>query len=93
MCNLFLLAEKLAEKTEFLEQKAPSNEAARYYFYLGRINAVQLRYSEAYTNLQKALRKGPRDSAKGFRSTVRYDSHFLIHSSRSLSSLSSFNCS
>jgi len=68
--KLYDQAEKLAEKTEFPEHKAPTNEAARYYFYLGRINAVQLRYSEAYDNLQKALRKGPRDSAKGFRSIV-----------------------
>eukprot|EP01127_Copromyxa_protea_P001460 TRINITY_DN11444_c0_g1_i1.p1 TRINITY_DN11444_c0_g1~~TRINITY_DN11444_c0_g1_i1.p1 ORF type:complete len:480 (-),score=123.03 TRINITY_DN11444_c0_g1_i1:66-1505(-) len=68
--KLYDQAEKLAEKTEFLEHKAPSNEAARYYFYLGRINAVQLRYSDAFNNLQKALRKGPRDSANGWRSIV-----------------------
>jgi len=68
--KLYEQADKLAEKTTFPEQKASSNEAARYHFYLGRINAVQLKYTDAYTNLQKALRKGPRDSAKGFRSIV-----------------------
>jgi len=66
--NLYDQAEKLASKTEFLENKAPTNEAARYYFYMGRINAIQLSYTNASVNLQKALRKGPRDSARGFRS-------------------------
>lgn len=68
--HLYEQAEKLASKTEFNEQKASSNEAARYYFYLGCINAVQLSYTAAYNNLQKALRKGPRETAKGFRSIV-----------------------
>eukprot|EP01126_Amoeba_proteus_P063279 TRINITY_DN8706_c0_g2_i8.p1 TRINITY_DN8706_c0_g2~~TRINITY_DN8706_c0_g2_i8.p1 ORF type:complete len:481 (+),score=100.59 TRINITY_DN8706_c0_g2_i8:113-1555(+) len=68
--NLYDQAEKFASKAEFNEQKVLSNEAARYYFYLGRINAVQLSYSSAYDNLQKALRKGPRETAKGFRSIV-----------------------
>lgn len=66
--NLYDQAEKLASKTEFLESKASTNEAARYYFYLGRINAIQLSYTNASVNLQKALRKGPRDTARGFRS-------------------------
>jgi len=68
--KLYDQAEKLASKTKFEEEKASTNDAARYYFYLGVINAVQLSYSVAYTNLQKALRKGPRDTAKGFRSIV-----------------------
>jgi len=73
--NLYDQADKLASKVEFKTDKAGSNEVARYYYYLGRINAVQLSYSEAYRNLQQALRKGPRESANGFRSTV---SKFLL---------------
>jgi len=68
--NLYDQAEKLASKTEFKTDKASSNELARYHFYLGRINAIQLSYTDAYRNLQQALRKGPRESAKGFRSIV-----------------------
>jgi 26S proteasome regulatory subunit N3 len=68
--NLYDQAEKLASHTKFAEEKASTNEAARYHFYLGRINAVQLNYTSASTNLQKALRKGPRDTAPGFRSIV-----------------------
>jgi len=68
--NLYDQAEKLASKTEFKTDKASSNELARYHFYLGRINAIQLSYTDAYRNLQQALRKGPREAAKGFRSIV-----------------------
>eukprot|EP01125_Pyxidicula_operculata_P002272 TRINITY_DN12171_c0_g1_i1.p1 TRINITY_DN12171_c0_g1~~TRINITY_DN12171_c0_g1_i1.p1 ORF type:complete len:494 (-),score=97.84 TRINITY_DN12171_c0_g1_i1:38-1519(-) len=68
--NLYDQADKLASKTEMKTEKANSNELARYHFYLGRINAVQLNYSEAHNNLLNALRKGPRDSACGFRSIV-----------------------
>jgi len=65
----------LPAKLSFLEQKASTNEGARYYFYLGKINAIQLSYTAASVNLQKAIRKGPRDTAKGFRSIA---TKFLI---------------
>jgi len=68
--NLYDQAEKLASKTEFKTDKASTNELARYHFYLGRINVIQLSYTDAYRNLQQALRKGPRESAKGFRAIV-----------------------
>jgi len=42
---------------------------------LGRIKAIQLSYTHSSINLQKALRKGPRDSARGFRSIA---TKFLI---------------
>lgn len=64
------LAEKLAAKTEFKSEHASSNDAARYHFYLGRIYAIQLRYAEAFSNLEQAIRKGPRRGARGFRSIV-----------------------
>jgi len=68
--KLYDQADKLATKTKFEEVKAATNEAARYFFYLGCINAVQLNYGDAEQNLQKASRKGPRDGAPGFRSLV-----------------------
>jgi len=73
--NLYEQADKLANKTELKTDKALTNELARYHYYLGRINAVQLSYSEAYRNLQLALRRGPRDTACGFRATV---TQFLV---------------
>jgi 26S proteasome regulatory subunit N3 len=68
--KLYDQAEKLAERTPFKFDKASTYEAARYHFYLGKINAIKLCYTEAYNNLQQALRKGPRTSGKGFRSIV-----------------------
>jgi len=68
--NLFDQAEKLVQKSEFKQEHATSNEAARYHYYLGRIYAIQLRYSDAFVNLQLAIRKGPRSGAKGFRSSA-----------------------
>lgn len=73
--NLYEQADKLASKTELVMDKAATNELARYHFYLGRINAIQLSYSDAFRNLQQALRRGPRDTARGFRSSV---TQFLI---------------
>ncbi|TQS35806.1 hypothetical protein Golomagni_03761 [Golovinomyces magnicellulatus] len=36
-----------------------SNQVARYAYYLGRIRAVQLKYTEAHTHLTAAVRKAP----------------------------------
>eukprot|EP01120_Amphizonella_sp_Union-15-10_P015771 TRINITY_DN8175_c0_g1_i1.p1 TRINITY_DN8175_c0_g1~~TRINITY_DN8175_c0_g1_i1.p1 ORF type:complete len:489 (-),score=91.63 TRINITY_DN8175_c0_g1_i1:48-1514(-) len=68
--NLFDQADKLSTKTEFKEDSATSNQLARYYYYLGRINSVQLNYTEGFTFLSQALRKAPRVTARGFRATV-----------------------
>jgi 26S proteasome regulatory subunit N3 len=68
--NLYDQAEKLASKTDFREEGASSNELARYYYYQGRIKAVQLNYTEAYEYLQQALRKAPTSAARGFRATA-----------------------
>ncbi len=56
-------------KTQFPES-ASNNEWARYLYYLGRIKAIQLEYSEAHKNLVQSLRKAPQHSAMGFRHTV-----------------------
>ena len=56
-------------KTTFPES-ASNNEWARFLYYLGRIKAIQLEYTEAHKNLVQSLRKAPQKSAVGFRHTV-----------------------
>lgn len=68
--NLFDQADKFIAKSKFPET-ASNNEGARYLYYTGRIKAIQLEYSEAYTCLLQAIRKAPQDSAVGFLQTVR----------------------
>lgn len=68
--NLHDQADKLATKIEFKEEGASSNELARYYYYLGRVKAVQLKYTEAFQLLQQSLRKAPTATANGFRASV-----------------------
>jgi 26S proteasome regulatory subunit N3 len=48
--NLYDQADKLVSKSVFPES-ANNNEIARHHYYLGRIKAIQLEYSEAYTHL------------------------------------------
>ena len=64
--NLYEQAEKLISKTTFPEN-ANNNESARYLFYLGKIKATQLDYSEAFKNLNQAIRKAPQNAAIGFK--------------------------
>ena len=46
---------------------ASNNQVARYLYYLGRIRAIQLSYSEAHAHLTAATRKAPSSSvAAGF---------------------------
>merc|ERR1712012_887352 len=66
--NLYDHANKLVLKETFPEQVSNS-EWARYLYYLGRIKAIQLDYSEAHKHLVQSLRKAP-SSATGFRHTV-----------------------
>ena len=67
--NLYEQADKLVSKSVFPES-ASNNEWARYLYYLGRIQAAQLDYSEAHKHLLQALRKAPQTSAVGFKQTV-----------------------
>jgi len=62
--NLVDQAQRLVSKTVWPES-AGNSEAARFLYYLGRIKAIQLDYSEANTNLELAIRKAPK-SAVGF---------------------------
>jgi 26S proteasome regulatory subunit N3 len=63
-------ARQLAEKTEF-PSAAPHAEVARNQYYIGRIAALQLNYSQALTHLTQAMRKAPEKTAAGFKLTVQ----------------------
>ncbi|KAJ3746743.1 PCI domain-containing protein [Lentinula detonsa] len=56
--SLYDQADKLVSKTTF-PVSAGNPQFARYHYYLGRIKAVQLNYSDAHTNLQQAIRRAP----------------------------------
>lgn len=68
--NLFEQADKLVSKSNFPDS-ASNNEWARFLFYLGRIKAAQLEYSDAHKHLLQAMRKAPQHSAVGFKQTVQ----------------------
>ncbi|KAF2455296.1 proteasome regulatory subunit C-terminal-domain-containing protein [Lineolata rhizophorae] len=51
-------ADLLVAQTQF-PAAAPNNEVARYLYYLGRIRAIQLSYTEAHEHLTSATRKSP----------------------------------
>ncbi|KAH9869131.1 hypothetical protein IAQ61_006336 [Plenodomus lingam] len=51
-------ADLLVAQTQF-PSNAPNNQVARYLFYLGRIRAIQLSYTEAHEHLVSATRKSP----------------------------------
>ena len=67
--NLYDQADKLVSKSTFPET-ASNNEWARFLYYIGRIRAIQLDYTEAHKNLMQAIRKAPQHSAIGFKQTV-----------------------
>lgn len=68
--NLYDQAEKLVSKSSFPDT-ATNNEWARFLYYLGRIKAAQLEYTEAHKHLVQAMRKAPQQSAIGFRQIVQ----------------------
>ena len=68
--NLVNQAEKFVSKTSY-PTTAGNNQLARYMYYLGRIKAIQLEYSESYGNLLQAIRKAPQSPATlGFQQVV-----------------------
>lgn len=67
--NLYEPARQFIIKTTF-PQNASNNQYSRYLYYLGRIKAVQLEYSESQARLIQALRRGPEIGAKAFRIQV-----------------------
>ena len=59
-------ADALVAQTTFPDT-APHNQMARYLYYLGRIRAIQLSYTEAHEHLVSATRKAPTNAvAVGF---------------------------
>jgi 26S proteasome regulatory subunit N3 len=63
-------ADLLVSHTQFPEN-AVNNQVARFLFYLGRIRAIQLRYTEAHEHLTAATRKAPSSAcAAGFSQTA-----------------------
>lgn len=68
--NLYEQARNFIAKTVFPESVS-NNQYSRYLYYLGRIKAVQLEYSEAQARLIQAQRKGPEIGALGFRLQVQ----------------------
>lgn len=68
--SLYDQADKLVSKSVFPET-ASNNEWARFLYYVGRIKAIRLEYTEAHTNLVQALRKAPQTTAVGFRQAVQ----------------------
>jgi len=67
--NLYEQAYKFMSKTTFPENVS-NNQFVRYLYYVGKIQAVQLEYTEAYTKLSQSIRKAPQNTAFGFRRTV-----------------------
>jgi 26S proteasome regulatory subunit N3 len=63
--NLFDQAQNFASKAPF-PVDISNNQYCRYLYYMGRIQAVQLEYSEASIRLTQALRKAPTSAAHGF---------------------------
>ncbi|KAF3763027.1 hypothetical protein M406DRAFT_292648 [Cryphonectria parasitica EP155] len=63
-------ADLLVSHTQFPENAA-NNQVARFLYYLGRIRAIQLRYTEAHEHLTAATRKAPSSMcALGFSQTA-----------------------
>ncbi len=66
--HLYSQADTFRLKSSFPEQRSNA-QTARYCYYIGKIQAVQLHYSDAYASLTQALRKAPQKAAIGFRQT------------------------
>lgn len=63
--NLTDQAATFASKAPFLEE-ASNSQYCRYLYYMGRIQAIQLEYSESFMRLTQAIRKAPGNTALGF---------------------------
>lgn len=64
--HLYTQADTFRLKSSFPEQRSNAL-TARYCFYTGKIQALQLHYSDALASLTQALRKAPQKAALGFR--------------------------
>eukprot|EP00571_Detonula_confervacea_P014932 CAMPEP_0172307168 /NCGR_PEP_ID=MMETSP1058-20130122/8076_1 /TAXON_ID=83371 /ORGANISM="Detonula confervacea, Strain CCMP 353" /LENGTH=557 /DNA_ID=CAMNT_0013019257 /DNA_START=43 /DNA_END=1716 /DNA_ORIENTATION=+ len=64
-------AQKLLSNATFPTESASNNQLIRYLYYSGRIQALRLEYTQAYSNLSQALRKSPTNTGLGFRIAVQ----------------------
>ena len=64
--NLYEQARQFIIKTTF-PTNASNNQYSRYLYYMGRIKAIQLEYSDSHASLLQALRKAPDVGAQAFR--------------------------
>jgi 26S proteasome regulatory subunit N3 len=63
-------ARNFLSKVKFHENVS-THEDSRYLFYLGRIDSIQMNYSDAFKNLTNSLRKAPEKTADGFKIIVQ----------------------
>ena len=63
------MARAFISKTKFIENIS-TNEDARYLFYMGKIEAIQMNYSDAFSHLTNSYRKSPEKCGEGFKNTV-----------------------
>ena len=69
--SLFDQADRLIAKASFPES-ASNPQLARWAYYVGRIRAIQLNYTEAHQRLQQAIRRAPESHvAPGFLQAVQ----------------------
>merc|ERR1712232_690304 len=59
-------AQKLLVNSTFPDA-ASNNQLCRFLYYSGRIQALRLEYTSAFSNLSQCLRKAPTNTALGFR--------------------------
>ena len=59
-------AKKLASNTNF-PTHASNNQLCRYLYYMGRIQALQLEYTDSFSRLSQCLRKAPTNAGLAFR--------------------------
>jgi 26S proteasome regulatory subunit N3 len=64
-------AQKLLSNATFPTENASNNQLVRYLYYSGRVQALRLEYTSAYSNLSQALRKCPTNVGLGFRIAVQ----------------------
>merc|ERR1711957_152527 len=62
MHNLVEEAQKLMTNATFPES-ASNNQLCRYLYYCGRIQSLQLEYTDAFSKLSQSLRKAPTNTA------------------------------
>jgi 26S proteasome regulatory subunit N3 len=67
--HLYTQADTFRLKSNFPDQRSNA-QTARYCYYIGKIQAVQLHYSDAFASLTQALRKAPQKAAVGFRQSA-----------------------